>query len=456
MLIANHASSILSAPSRPSALMLVGKTKFAIFGLAAVTILSSCAIPANSRFANAEGDVTVNQSVGNTANGSITPEGDVLYRAADPALFPVEAQEVSEGAVEETGNRSGLRPKFGVTTAVTHDDNLYLTNKDQVSDVEFSVTPDISLGLGDVRGMNESYAALNYRPTGRVYVDNSGENAIDHDASVSAQYRGGKLRTKGDASFVSNSGSNRELGGRVDENIYAGTVEAAWDVTGKTSVGARAGATNQAYKDSQFSDTSDRFVEGFADYAITGKSTVGVGARAGNIVTDGSGDQDYGQVFVRGQTQIAEKLGLSAKVGADRREVGKAMEINPIVEAAINYQPREGTSIEVAPYTTLNPSTINPGESYVRTGVNASVKQRLGKRFYVKVDGGYEKADYSASEGTAESRTDKYFYVRPAVGYEFKENLSAELYYRHNTNSSSEEQFGYDQNQVGASLNYKY
>jgi len=414
-------------------------------GIALSLGMTSCALPEKSFRASAE-------------PVKATPGADVLYSTnVDPSLFPTNLTEVPEDELE-MGNTSGLRPKFGVTAGVTADDNLYLDPRDPVSDVEFTVSPHVSIGVGDTREFKEDYAQLEYKPTAHVFVENTSENDVDHDAAVKLQRSLGKLRTRGEGRFQSLSGANREVGSRVDQNAYQANVEAAYAATGKINVGARAGFRNDDYQESTLANTSDRYAEGFGDYAITGKTSVGLGGRVGNIKTDGAPNQDYSQAFVRAESKIGGKLSVSARAGLDSREVEGSNDVNPILEAALQYQPRAGTSVQISPYQALNASTISPGESYIRTGVTASVKQKLGSKFYVKLDGGYEKAEYNAATtpAGAQKREDDYFFVRPALGYEFKEGMSAEIYYRRSENSSSDAEFTYDANQVGAGVNIQY
>jgi hypothetical protein len=446
-------SSLLTLPNTfRTRLREVRHGEFALRMLLAGTVLgltnTSCSLP--------EGDFTSSNEPPITIRKAST---DTIYSSnLDASLFPSDAASLESFSDEipDAGQNTGLRPKFGMTAAVTSDDNLFLDAENPVSDVEFTVSPQVSIGLGDTRDQVEDYLALDYKPTAHVFVENTDENAVDHDAAVRGQYRLGKLKTKAETRFQSLSGANREVGSRVDQKALQGNVEGAYELSGKTSLGARVGFRNDTYDEPGLANSSEQYAEGFADYALTGKTTLGVGGRAGRIDTDGAAKQDYTQGFIRGESKIGGKVSLSARAGVDSREVDGENEITPVLEAALDYKPRDGTSIKVGAYRSLNPSTLNPGDSYTRTGVSASVKQKLGSKFYMKLDGGVERADYKGSTGTGAARKDNYFYVRPAVGYEFKEGLSAELYYRHSTNDSSQQEFGYEANQVGASMNLQY
>lgn len=415
-----------------------GKMLLFLAKIAAVSgLLSSCALPPGVSLGG-EGDVDENVNV--------------LYSSIDPSLVSPSNDEI----VAESGNASNLRPKFGITAGVVYDDNLYLDSNNPISDVEFTITPRLTLGLGDVSQMDESYVALDYQPTAHIFLDNSDENAIDQNLLLHGLYRLGKLRTKATGRYLSLSGANREIGGRIEQDIIDAVVESAWEVTGKTAVGLRVGIRHDMYEAAQYADTTDRFIEGFAEYAITGKTTIGVGGRFGQILTDNADDQDYIQAFIQAQTRPAEKLTFTARAGVDRREFDGDMKVHPLLEASLNYKPREGTEIQIAPFATLNPSTLNPGESYVRTGATASVRQKIGSRFYAKVEAGYENGEYSSSEAGAAERNDDYWYIKPSIGYQLKDNLSAEIYFRHSENASSNAEFDYVANQIGASLNFQY
>ena len=53
-------------------------------------------------------------------------------------------------------------------------------------------------------------------------------------------------------------------------------------------------------------------------------------------------------------------------------------------------------------------------------------------------------------------REDRSYYVRPSLRYEFRDNLSAEVFYSFRTNDSSIDTLDFDDSQVGALLRYQF
>ena len=89
----------------------------------------------------------------------------------------------------ETTLRYGAVDVFPFARAgVVYDDNIYITERDKHDDVIWSISPGVLLAGGDYRQKEENFAALQYAPNFLFFTDQSGNNAVDHDAQGRVQF----------------------------------------------------------------------------------------------------------------------------------------------------------------------------------------------------------------------------------------------------------------------------
>ena len=124
-----------------------------------------------------------------------------------------------------------------------------------------------------------------------------------------------------------------------------------------------------------------------------------------------------------------------------------------IYDIGFFYGLRDGTDLRVSAYRRVEGSAFYPDQNFTATGIRGSLNQRLGKRFTFSLEAGYENAKYQSVSGFGgPDRKDNYFFVRPSIAYSFREWLSLQLFYLYRENDSSQEDFGYGNNQIGAQI----
>ncbi|HMK56987.1 MAG TPA: outer membrane beta-barrel protein [Dissulfurispiraceae bacterium] len=135
-----------------------------------------------------------------------------------------------------------------------YNDNIFLTNRDKVSDYITLVAPALSLSTRTA----QSDILVNYSPTFNFYKDNSDQNSTSHAASAVGHYRATDKLTLGlSDTFVSTreaaairavqgAGPISTSGERITTNTLAGDL--AYRITAKISLLANAGYT---YTDTQ-------------------------------------------------------------------------------------------------------------------------------------------------------------------------------------------------------------
>jgi hypothetical protein len=94
------------------------------------------------------------------------------------------------------------------------------------------------------------------------------------------------------------------------------------------------------------------------------------------------------------------------------------------------------------------------GQTAEATSINVNLTQRLLKRFFLGLTGGYANTLY---HGATDSRQDNYSFVSASLNTVIlKRRGTVSLFYSASKNSSNVPGFAYSSNQVGFQLAYRY
>jgi hypothetical protein len=366
---------------------------------------------------------------------------------AGPALEAVEPRD------EE--RRGGL--ELGVVVAAAYDSNIYLSSTDPTSDMVYRVGPLIAYTQGDSKAGEGGYIRVAYQPTGVIYADEKANNRIDQSAGLEAGWKGkvSKLTYKAD---VRKSGdATADTGTQTERVEFENEIRAAWLVREKVSLEAAAGGWQTKYRNPSLVDSGQYYGEVAVRYAYSPKTEVGVFYQAGRLKIEGADSQTIQQVSGSLSWQPREKIGVKIDAGAELRKAGDSSTTNPVVNARVDWTPREGTRLFLTAYQRQEVSALNEGQIYEVKGFAAGVSQRLGGNWAASLEGGYEVASYIPDSSTgALSREDKIWFLRPALNYQFSDQLDGSVFYEASDNDSTDTNFGYDAAVTGVELNYKF
>ena len=344
---------------------------------------------------------------------------------------------------------------FDIAAEVVYDDNvLYSRVGEEVADVIFRIRPGLFFALGDAELREASFAKLSYNPTGSVYVDLSSENSFDHDVALALGHIGPKLSAIFDTSYQTMTDATVDVGERTERQLFDMGLLMEYALGAKTGLRGEAGYVVEDY------DIYDGYQEWRADlyvtYDVRPKTTLGIGYGAGELRPEKGSSQRYQRALLRADWRATEKVALSAWGGADFRRSGGESETTSVYGVELSGRVREGTGVRLNLGRDIEASALVEAESYVRTAISVAVDQRLGSRFTGYLEIGYEDYDYGGGGEGSGDRADKSWFLRPALRYQLRENLSAELYYVYRNNDSTVDLFSFKKNQVGASVRYDF
>ncbi len=350
-----------------------------------------------------------------------------------------------------------IRPEMSFRT--TYDDNIEISSTNQKRDFVYLLSPGVLFGLGDYLQKEANFITLEYIPTLTLFNHYSSLNTLDQHVRVEAQYAFSRLKVGSYFEYDKLSGPNRDIGARVNSDIYAAGLKASYNISDKTSLDLDGGVTFVHY---QGQIGSKEFLNhDWLNYNLTPKVTVGVGGAFGVLQPDKGGSQPYQQALFRVRFVSTAKLSFDGNAGVEFRQFSSSggTRVTPIFGLSANYELSPGTKLSLnGARNTTNSAAIN-GDNYTATRISGNIDQHLIGDFFMGLEGGYENDAYSQATATSTGngqREDNYFFIRPSLTYHLKDwaNISVSYFYR--DNSSNIPARGFRNNQVWVEVRFGF
>jgi len=360
---------------------------------------------------------------------------------------------------------------LGLTVRGVWDDNINISHTDKVSDYYFAIEPYITVGVGDIEGRNRSYLRLSYMPSAILFVNHSDQDAFNNLINIEGGYSSGRLtltlyesiallESANLNSFFDTTGlwANTDASGPTRMNIFYTRLTANYALTGKISLQAEFDSPSYAYP----GHISDYTIAGglYVYYNFRPKLSVGIGGTFGyNWVDDPSTNQTFEQINLRLNYQWTSKVLLYASAGVEFRQFDGNRDTydTPVFEVGLSYNPFSGTFISFAAGRRIYNSGYIANQDFGATYVVGRFQQRLFHRVYLGLAAGYENSDYFATDrDVSATRNDDYWFIEPSVDVLITRWLSAGVYYLHREDSSNQQFFDWEDNQVGVRATLRF
>ncbi|MCG3148793.1 MAG: hypothetical protein PCFJNLEI_02240 [Verrucomicrobiae bacterium] len=372
--------------------------------------------------------------------------------AQDP-LQPAPAQNLGAPVMTDPGLRVGpvdLHPR--ITTGVTYDDNILLSNNstNRLQAFITAISPELTAGLGNKPAGRDTWLTLNYRPTFLIFSDHTDNNTVDHSAGLTAQWMLTKLTLGVSQEYNQTHGAMVEVGQRFRQDSYRTTLLARYAFSEKTSLEISPRLTIQDNED--FLSSRDWGVDLFLNRALGAKLIGGLGGSIGLFTIDNSPDQYYERGLARLTYAVAAKADVIATVGIEGRQYdgSQSSKLQPVLGLAGVYRPWETASFTIEAHRREEASVTQVAQNYVTTGGSAQLRQGLGERFFVSVGGSYDYRSYSENTpGVIANRTDKYYTIRTAAGTTITRRGAVNVFYQYQSNASTGILRDFRNNQIG-------
>src|SRR5881396_3002063 len=351
------------------------------------------------------------------------------------------------------------------------DDNIFISHTNKVSDYYFAIEPQITIGVGDIEGRNRGYLRLDYMPSAILFVDHSDEDAFNQLIHLEGGYSWTKLtlRFTEDIALLESANlnsiydttglwANTDASAPTRVNIFYTSATANYALTPKISLQGEFNSPSYAYP----GHISNYTISGglYLYYNWLPKVSVGIGGTFGyNWVDAPSTDQTFEQVNVRFNYEVTAKVGLYASGGVEFRqfEGNRSTYDTPVFEVGATYHPFADTNLSLAAGRRIYNSGFLANQDFADTYFTARLQQRLFRRLYFGLGAGYENSDYFAADrDVSATRNDDYWFIEPSVDVLITRWLSAGVYYLHREDSSNQQFFDWEDNQVGVRATVRF
>ena len=362
-----------------------------------------------------------------------------------------------------------LRYVAVVSAQVTYDDNIFIRHFDRESDVIFSLSPTVAVGIGDVRpefkrlmldefGPTEiddtydprSFFFIRYTPTGRLFIDHSEEDALDHDAALVARWQMAYLTLGMRSQFQHLSTPDIDVGGRVRRTVFSQEFSATYSYSDRTSLESLLLGSIRHY--STKIDSRELAAQNWINYRAGAWTEVALGGTLGVLDVEHADAQRYEQALARVNYNVTERTQLEAHGGAEFRQTDGKDRVTPVFGISARYLPYDQTLLSLQAARRVESSAATPNLNIEHTGGTLSAQQRFAQHYYLGLAVSYENAHYYGIDGAPYSRDDDVFSIEPSFRVVLSRSAAVQIGYVYRTDSSTVSRFTFDQNQVFLNL----
>ena len=365
-----------------------------------------------------------------------------------------------------------VRPHF--VGAAFYDDNISLAPEGQgreiLKDLVWSLSPGVTAAVGDFHaGKRGTFLSLDYTPTATLYTEHGEFNALDHSVRFDGGWHGSKLALGLGQSYLTGSGGFTETGGQVKRESYNTGLTANYEFSDKTSFDLNGRQVISSYETRNKSAAStggndlnsrnEWSVEAVGNYKLTDKVKLGAGVVTGWRDIRNSPNESYQQLLARGGYLVTEKVDVSLAVGAQWSQFQGGLNEGPkfVFDLGGTWQVRERTSLSLDVFRREQSSVAFSAQGYTVAGFRAGVRQTIGRKWAAGLAAGFEHSDYfQTTSGSSTSQDNDYWFVGPALDYNFSDQWTVGLFYQYRKKDSDDPSFGFANNQTGLRTTFRF
>ncbi len=346
--------------------------------------------------------------------------------------------------------------KFLVSEDLSYDDNIYLTDGNEKD----SFISSTQAGVAYANPIAGSGLDLTATALGgyNAYTEDNGKNGF-WNAYANVDVKNDILNV-GDSFLYTSDQANSELterAKRLNNNFY---LSAKTSTDKKFGFGVVANDSYDYYIDNpwKYDLTRNRLNAGVqAFYNISAKTNAFVEYVYTNIAykDNTNNDSDGSTVALGVEGKIAQKLSGIAKINYVMRDYSHDMEGYSSYEdllgyyVALTWNPTERNTVRLSGERRFEESVYVNNRYFTDTLVSLYGSHKLSDKLTAGLTLSYENMDYDRANNDGVKRSDDLFTVRPELGYQFQEWLSAGVWYQFRNRDSNTNGNDYASNKGG-------
>ncbi len=347
--------------------------------------------------------------------------------------------------------------KFIASEELSYDDNIYLTNGDKIgsaiSSTKLGALYDLTVPNSSLKGKFSAIGGYN------AYQKHNHKNGF-WDALVNADF-GNDLFKIGDTFLLTSDPANLEITQRDQRINNKAYVSYKTSTEKKLSLGLKA------------SDEYEKYISG-GDLKDLDRNRVNVGAGLYYNVSEKTSllaeytftalayDSNHENNSVGGIVALGVEGKLAPKVTGEAKATYNYRNYNHDktgcdnygdlfgYDVAITWEPTTKNLLRLSGKRDFEETLYTNNRYFIATGVNLYAAQKIKNKFTAGLTLGYENLSYPKAVAGVK-RSDDVYTVRPEIGYQFKEWLSAGVWYQYRRRTSNAGAANYyNNNRVGA------
>lgn len=364
---------------------------------------------------------------------------------------------IDRRAFESFGQRAPSTKEgldMSLVASLAYDNNIFQSANDETGSLVAQVEPSIGWTVGE---RDKAWMRLAYEGAAILYLSRTEDSRIDNRVTVEGEIKEKNIGLAYSARWAKLGSPSADVGGASDRHEWGGSVGVTYAPKGKLS-----------YRISAERSVIDQVEPGLFDfyqssgsisalYRYSRKTEVEVIYGLGAVEVDGSGAQTFHRFGAQALWRPRSKVSFALEGGLEYRNYESGSGLNPYLSARVDWTPRAKTALYLEAYHREEASAAVEGENFNLTGFRAGVNQRLRGGWSAGFEVGRETASYFGIGGLPESgREDTITFVRPSLRYSFREDSELVFLYQWSQNESTDSEFGYDNQQLAVSMNYRF
>ena len=328
-------------------------------------------------------------------------------------------------------------------------DGLPAAGSNHVASTIQEISPGLLVGIG-------SHWALDYTPTWRYYSNKQFRDTLDHNVILTGgtTYEDWVLGLS--QSYISSSTPLVETGQQTEQQSWLTALKASYRFNSKMTMDLTLDQDIVSAQD--FTSYHEWSTLDWLNYQFWPRLDAGLGAGFGYVNVDAGSDMTYEQFQGRFRWRATDKLSFQVHGGLEDRQFlsgGAGNLLNPIAGGLLQYQPFEATKLSLMADRTVAVSYFQ-NQTTESTEVTGDFNQRLLKRFFLDLAGGYHTVKYVGAGAAATARRDDYYTFNVRLSCSFRQRGTAAVFYQYSNDASSVPGFSFASNQVGFEIGYRF
>ena len=257
-------------------------------------------------------------------------------------------------------------------------------------------------------------------------------------------------------SYISSSTPLVETGTQTDQQSWLTALNASYRFNSKMTMDLTLDQ-NIVSADS-FTSYREWSTLDWLNYQFWPRLDASLGVSFGFVNVDAGSDMTYEQIQARVRWRATDKISFQIHGGLEDRQFlqGSAGSLlNPVAGGLIQYQPFEVTKFSITMDRTVAVSYFQ-NQVTEGTEVMGDLNQRLLKRLYLDLSGGYHTVKYVGAGASGTGRRDDYYTFDARLSCPFLKRGTAAVFYQYSNDSSTTPGFTFSSNQVGFEVGYRF